>query len=570
MDFDSLKINPVKRFWLLLKPDQSEIRNVYVYAFFHGMVYLSLPLGIQAIINLIQGGKINTSWVILVCFVIGGIVINGILQISQLRITENLQQKIFTRAAFEFAYRMPRIKLEALYRYYAPELMNRFFDVVSVQKGLSKILIEFSTASIQVVFGLILLSLYHPFFIAFSLILIVLVYAVFKLTARAGLETSLDESKHKYFVAHWLEELARTMISFKLAGRTNLPLERMDKTLEKYIDARESHFKVLVYQYKLMISFKVIVAAGLLIIGSILVMDQQMNIGQFVAAEIIILLVLSSVEKLILSLETIYDVLTSLEKIGQVTDMPLENENGTDLSLLDIGKGMQVEISKLSFTYPTMKTPVIDDLSIIFEGGSSTLILGDNDSGKSTLMYLISGLYSPQNGYLAYNGLPQGNLNLPALRSVMGDCLREELLFDGTLFENIAMGREKATFENVQWAIENMGLASFVKQLPQGYDTLIQSEGQRFSKGIVDKILLARSIADHPKILLIKDAFASIEPYERERIIKFITHEDRKWTVVIASSNKFLSPYFNKIAVLKGGKIEKQGTYKTMKSFLNL
>ncbi|PZE18086.1 ABC transporter ATP-binding protein [Putridiphycobacter roseus] len=570
MDFDSLKMNPVKRFWLLLKPDQSEIRNVYVYAFFQGMVYLSLPLGIQAIINLIQGGDINTSWVVLVSFVIGGLIINGVLQISQLKITENLQQKIFTRAAFEFAYRMPRIKLEALYQYYAPELMNRFFDVVSVQKGLSKILIEFSTASIQVIFGLILLSLYHPFFIAFSLILVVLAYVIFKLTARVGLETSLAESKHKYFVAHWLEELARTMVSFKLAGNTNLPLERMDTTLEKYIDARESHFKVLVYQYKLMIIFKVIITAGLLIIGSILVMEQQMNIGQFVAAEIIILLVLNSVEKLILSLETIYDVLTSLEKIGQVTDMPLENEAGTDLSMLEVTAGLKVELNAVSFTYPTMQVAVIDDLSITFEAGSSNLLLGDSDSGKSTLMYLISGLYCPKGGYVSYQDLPQGNLNLPALRSLIGDCLREELLFEGTLLENVSMGRKAATFENVQWAMRNMGLDEFVKQLPQGYNTVIQSEGQRFSKGIVDKILLARSIADKPKLLLIKDAFASISPVERDRIIRFLTDAERQWTLVIASSNKYIASYFDYTALLKNGKVEKIDTFKNIKPFLNL
>ncbi|MFK8044759.1 MAG: peptidase domain-containing ABC transporter [Crocinitomicaceae bacterium] len=570
MDFNDLKLNPVKRFWLLLKPDKSEIRNVYVYAFFHGMVYLSLPLGIQAIINLIQGGQINTSWVMLVSFVIGGLVVNGVLQISQLRITEHLQQKIFTRAAFEFAYRIPRIKLEALYRHYAPELMNRFFDVVSVQKGLSKILIDFSTASIQVVFGLLLLSLYHPFFIAFSLILVVLVYAIFKLTARVGLETSLQESKHKYFVAHWLEELARTMTSFKLAGKTNLPMQKMDGTIEKYINARESHFKVLVNQFKLMIVFKVIIAAGLLIIGSILVMEQQMNIGQFVAAEIIILLVLNSVEKLILSLETVYDVLTSLEKIGQVTDMALENEEGADLSELTLGDGIKVELSNMTFSYPDMKIPVIDQLNLVFEAGSSTLLLGDNDSGKSTLMYLISGLYCPQEGYVSYNDLPQGNLNLPALRSIIGDCLREELLFDGTLMENITMGRANATFENVQWAIRNMGLEEFVKNLPQGFNTVIQSEGQRFSKGVVDKILLARSIADKPKLLLIKDAFSSVDPAERERIIKFLANKDRGWTLVVASPNKYLAQHLDKTAILKKGKIERLDTFQNIKSYLKL
>ena len=147
----------------------------------------------------------STSWVVLVSFVILGIAISGMIQINQLKITEHLQQKIFTRAAFEFAYRIPKVKLEAMYKHYAPELMNRFFDIISIQKGLSKILIDFSSASIQTVFGLLLLSMYHPFFIIFSLILIILVYTIFKLTYKSGLKTSLKESKSKYNVAHWLE-----------------------------------------------------------------------------------------------------------------------------------------------------------------------------------------------------------------------------------------------------------------------------------------------------------------------------------------------------------------------------
>ena len=124
---DTKTYSPVQRFWLLLKPDQKEIKNVYVYAFFYGLVNLSLPLGIQSIINIIQGGQISTSWIVLVAFVILGVAITGVLQVNQLKITENLQQKIFTRAAFEFAYRIPKVKMEALYRHYAPELMNRFF-----------------------------------------------------------------------------------------------------------------------------------------------------------------------------------------------------------------------------------------------------------------------------------------------------------------------------------------------------------------------------------------------------------------------------------------------------------
>ncbi len=530
-------LTPVKRFWRLLKPDKSEIRNVYVYAIFNGLINLSLPIGIQAIINLIQGGQLSTSWIVLVMFVIGGIALSGIMQVNQLRITENLQQKIFTRAAFEFAYRIPRIRMEELYRHYAPELMNRFFDIISVQKGLSKIIIDFSTASIQVIFGLILLSIYHPFFIVFSLILVILVYAIFKLTAKRGLETSMIESKNKYKIAHQLEELARTFMTFKLAGRTQLPLEQINTTANKYINARENHFSILIKQYGLMIGFKVFVALGLLVIGGLLVMDQQMNIGQFVAAEIIIILIINSVEKLILSLESIYDVLTSLEKIGQVTDLELESDTGIEVEETNTSQGMAIEVKDLSFAYPDHTVEVLRDLSFEIKAGENVLITGSNNSGKSTLLYLLAGLFKPKTGYIAYNGIPMGNYNPEALRSHIGDCLMDEFLFEGTLLENISMGRTRATFENVQWAVDNLGLSDFVKSLPQGYHTVIKPQGQQFSKGIIDRLLLARAIADKPKVLLIKDAFTLFEKNERKRILNFLKDKSHNWTMIIASSN---------------------------------
>src|SRR6056297_349572 len=301
----------------LLTLDKKDIFQIFYYAIFAGLVNLSLPLGIQAIINLIQGARVSTSWIVLVVLVTLGVAFVGALQLMQIRIIENMQQKIFTRSSFEFSYRFPKIKMGELRHYYPPELANRFFDTLTVQKSLSKILIDFPAAFLQIIFGLLLLSFYHPFFIIYGLLLLMLIYIVFKFTAQRGLDTSLEESKYKYRVAHWLQEVARCIISFKLSGNTSHAVDKNDELVVDHLQAREGHFRVLVLQFIQMIGFKVLVTAGLLLIGGLLVLNQQMNIGQFVAAEIIILLVITSVEKMILGLETFYDLLTSLEKLDK-------------------------------------------------------------------------------------------------------------------------------------------------------------------------------------------------------------------------------------------------------------
>ncbi|NNK80147.1 MAG: ATP-binding cassette domain-containing protein, partial [Flavobacteriales bacterium] len=500
-----MKLTPLQRFWRMLKPDAREIQNVYIYAIFSGLIGLTLPLGIQAIVNFIQGGQVSTSWIVLVVIVVLGVAATGILQIYQLKITENLQQRIFARAAFEFAHRIPNIRLEALYRHYAPELMNRFFDIISIQKGLSKILIDFSAAVLQVIFGLILLSFYHPFFILFSLFMVLLVLAIFRFTARKGLATSVEESKFKYQVAHWLEELARTATTFKLAGRTNLPLTRMDDYVGDYLGARNEHFKILVQQYSWMVVFKVIVATGLLAIGGVLVLEQHMNIGQFIAAEIIILLVMSSVEKLILSLETIYDVLTALDKVGFVTDLELESLDGVEMSG-DKSKGLALQMNDIGFNYPGQELPILKGLSLSIKPGEKVTIVGPNGSGKSTLLQVVAGLYTPQSGTITYDGLPSGNIESSSLRDYIGDCLSQEQLFEGTVLENISMNRKDVDMEDVRWAINSVGLGSFIENLPKGYDTMMDPTGRRLPRSIIQKLLIARSIADKPRLLLLEDA----------------------------------------------------------------
>ena len=549
------QLSPIKRFWLLLKEDKSEITRIYTYAVFYGLVNLSIPLGIQSIVNLIQGGQVSTSWIVLVAIVVAGVIFSGILQLLQLRIIEDMQQKLFVRSAFEFTFRIPKIKSEAIDKYNAPELMNRFFDTLSIQKGLSKILIDFSTATLQVLFGLVLLSFYHPFFILFSFALLFLVYIIYMLTAKKGLDTSLNESKYKYRVAFWLQNLAQNKDTFKLAGSTNLHLQKTDTHVQGYLNYREKHFKVLRMQYLLMVVFKSLVAAGLLLVGGLLVLNQQMNIGQFIAAEIIILLVLNSVEKLILSIENIYDVLAALEKIGLVTDMETESNEGQSFDLVhQAGTGIEVDIKSLQFAYPESQRNAIEYFEAHIDAGEKICISGDNGSGKSTLLHLIAGLYQVQKGSISFNGLPIGNFNPEAMRSQMGIRLAHEQLFQGTLYENISIGRENLSFEDVLWAIEKMQLSAFVQSLPKGLDTEIGAEGNVLSKSIVQKILLARSIVNKPGLLLLENSIVFIEKDDKEKIIDFLCSKAQNWTLIASSSDIYLRSACMRLVEMKNTK----------------
>lgn len=558
------KLTPVQRFFRMLSLDKKEIFLVYTYAIFSGLINLSLPLGVQAIIGFITSARFSTSLYLLIIIVVVGVAAAGIIQILQLTMTEILQRRIFVRSSFEFAYRIPRFKIEEVSNFYAPELMNRFFDTLTVQKGLSKILIDFSSSTLQIIFGLILLSFYHPFFVFFGIFLIALIVLIVWFTGPKGLKTSLYESKYKYEVAHWLEEMARVMGTFKLAGETDLPMKKTNRHVEHYLKYRKQHFSVLITQFANIVGFKMLITGGLLVLGSILVVRQEINLGQFVASEIIILLVLSSAEKLIVTLETVYDVLTGLEKLGQVTDVPLEEKGGRDLSEIVGDKGLSVELNNLSYTHPNSEDPTLNKISFKIEEGERVAIVGVNESGKSTLLSIISGLLHHYTGSVLFNGIPLKDIDVVSLRDVIGDNLGQQDLFNGTLEENISVGKPDVSIEDMLWSIEKVGLNDFFKKLPKGLSTMINPEGQGLSSSIKQKIILARTFAEHPKMVVMDSVLEGLDQTDKKRIYELITEKSNNWTLIMVSDDEEVLRKCDKVIYLDCGEVVdvKQNTSK--------
>lgn len=548
---DKNTYTPWQRFIGLLKLERKDFLQILYYAIFAGIVSLSLPLGIQAIVNLIQGAQISTSWIVLVVLVTLGVAFVGALQLMQIRIVENIQQKIFTRASFEFTYRFPKIKMSELRDYYPPELANRFFDVLTIQKGLYKLVLDFPAAMVQIIFGLILLSFYHPFFIFYGILLVLLIYLVFKFTGNTGLQTSLSESKYKYKIAHWIQEIARTLLSFKLSGKSSLALNKNDTLVSDYIDSRESHFRILRIQFIQMIGFKVLVTAGLLLIGGILVLNQQMNIGQFVAAEIIILLIINSVEKLILGLENFYDLLTALEKIGQVVDKELEPQ---DLATpFNDDTALTLELNKISYIDNRDNISILKDISFTLKPGEHLLINGPNGSGKSTLLKIIAGILEPTGGDLYVNNKSLKGINLNHYRALLGQSFPDETPFEGTLLENLTFGDTTIPQEDIDWAITNVGLSDYIKNQPLGINTALKPEGKFLSETISNKIVLARSIVRKPKVLILKEPLTRFSAEEKTRIIEFLFDKSNSWSIIISSQNPLWKEYCERVIWLENG-----------------
>ena len=547
------------KFFDIIKLEKKEVTGIYFYAILSGLLQLTLPLGIQTIINFSQAaagiGNLPISIILLIFIVLIGILVTGILQVNQMKIVEKIEQSIFTRFSLDYAHKIPKIESSELNNKHLPELMNRFFEVINLQKGLSKILLDIPLAIIQILFGLILLSFYNATFILLGLLLLLLLFFIFKYTTNKGLIASYNESEYKYEVASWLEEIARSYKTFKISSQNNFHLKKTDDQVKNYLVAKTKHFEILKFQFWSLIVFKLLISAMMLIIGAVLLIQQQLNVGQFIAAEIVILLILSAVEKLILNLEVAYTILTGVEKLNVISDKKTEIKG--EMPFVTNGKGISIEVKNLNFNIEANRS-LLENLNFDIPPGSKICIMGDGGSGKSILLELIGGTLKNFEGIINVNNNPINNINQKEYRNNIGIFYNEQDIFDGTILDNICMGNENITPNEIMKHAEILEVKEYISQLPEGLYTILNPMGKGLSTIIAKKILLLRAITNHPELLLLDEPFELAGAESSMKISKYLM-ELQNTTCMVVSGYIPFAKKVDMIIFLEKGKIKHIG-----------
>lgn len=557
--------SPLDRTFALFARERREILTVFFYATLSGALSLILPLAVGGIVQLVQGRLFLQPVIVLIAFVVLGTIVAGMLQIGILKVVERIQQRVFARMALEFAFRIPRLRYAASLEANLPEQMNRLFEAIAIQKGVQKLLLDVPTALLTIVFSLVLLTLYSPWFSVFAIVVTAALWFIIRWSGPEGLATSIVESKYKYKAVHWLEEIARAFHAFKYAGDSTLPVERMDDVVTGYLKYRRKHFAVLMKQTIALIGFKTFITAAVLIIGATLVQTNRLLLGQFVAAEVVIVTVLAGVEKLISSLATVYDVLTSVDKSGHVADLPLEARGG--LAPIDVpGVGAAIVTKDLRYRYPSARSASVEGITLDIQPGERVAIMGADGSGQSTLLKLLGGLMDDYDGTIRYDGITLRDLDRPALRARIGQMLSWTDLFDGTIEENVSVGRTHITPRHVREALDALALSDDIQQLPQGIQTELTNGGRTLAAHLVSKLLVAQGIVGNPRLIVLDDFFQNLDAASRALIIRLLTDRARSWTVIAVSHDPQLLAAFDRVLVLDRGRIVRDGTFAVLRA----
>jgi ABC-type bacteriocin/lantibiotic exporter with double-glycine peptidase domain len=525
----SSNIAPLSRLFQFLVEDKADLLALLIYTSISSLLNLSIPLAAQALINTIASGLFLQPLVILTGLILLGLSFNGLIRALEIYLVEIIQRRIFARVALRLARHIPNTTLDAFGKNYPPELVNRFFDTITAQKSIGKLFLDVPNAGLQGFLAFIFMGFYSPFLLGFDAVFIFMIICFWVLGIGA-VKNSIAESAWKYSMAHWLEELARCHLNFKINAHSRFTLLKANKKVMGYLDARKKYFRIVFRQNIANFVFYALINAGVLALGGWLVLNNELTLGQLVAAELMTLILLNSADKIVSSLGSFYDLQTAMDKIGTLLDLP-EEATGQMIFKVKPNAAVSVLCNHIHFKYAE-GNPVFQELNLSIAPGSKVSIVGKSGCGKTTLALLMAGLYHPDFGNVTINGFDLRNVDLHSFRAHLSLVTNSNDLFEGTLEENIRLSREKISQEDLLWALDMVDLTQELSRLDNGLQTGIISEGKNLSEGVRQRVLLARALVTRPALLILDEVFHSIGEVSKSHILDRLMEPEAPWTVI--------------------------------------
>jgi ABC-type bacteriocin/lantibiotic exporter with double-glycine peptidase domain len=527
------RTGPWQRLTDVLRFDRSDILTIVAFAVAVGVLSIATPAAIEALVNTVAFGVQLWPVIVLALVMFGFLALAATLRAMQLYVAECLQRRIFVRTADTFADHFARAEMESFDGRNPTDIVNRFFEVSSVQKAFATLLVDgISVVTITVV-GLAVLAFYHPYLLTFAAVMAGLVFILLFVLGISGVKTSIDESYAKFDVAAWLEELAKCPHTFRFGRGGELAHNRADDLADAYLTARRRHFRVVWRQTLFALLLEAVAMTVLLGLGGWLVINRQLTLGQLVAGELIVALVLAAISKSGKYIETFYDLQASLDKLGVIDQLPLEQEGGETLPTS--GDSMQV-VAELRVSRPTGGPAGLEPLRRLdIQAGERLAVCGPSGSGKTRLMETLALLRVPTEGLLEFDGLDARSLDRPLTRLQLAYVGQAETFAD-TVAENIRVGRSELSAANIRRSLEMVGLADTVARLPQGVSTRLASDGLPLSANDISRLSIARAIAGRPRLLLINGMLDRLDLRTCPELVESLFDPAAPWTLVIVTA----------------------------------
>jgi ABC-type bacteriocin/lantibiotic exporter with double-glycine peptidase domain len=538
------KINLLSRVTLFVKLESHDIYTIIYLIVGVGILNLATPVAIQALVNIVtMGGVLEPLYVIsLILFIL--LTLSGVLYVLQAYLVEHIQRRFFVRTAIEAANNTQVSIGQEHSTQNTAELMNRFFDVSTIQKAAAQLLTNGLSSVLQAVIGSIVLMFYSFYFALIVLLMIFTLWFIVRVIGGRAIDTSIQESTTKYKVVAWLETISNNISAFKFLQGKYLSQKHIDTLALNYLDARKTHFNTLLKQNITGVVLYALAGTSMLALGGALVIEGQINLGQFVAAELIIFNVLSSFIRFIYQLEYFYVMTAAFDKIGKIQDLEKEKSGAYTSNHNEVS----IHFKDVSYAYNDQLLGV-NQLSFELPPKSTMAMLARSGSGKSTVAELLVGLKVPSSGFVQYNQVDIKQYDIDTLRQKVGYMRKLDIIED-SIANNIRFGREDITAAQITEVLGKLGILEVVLKLEENIDTPLSHTGAPLSFSQAKLLCLARNIISNPALLVIDGLLDDFETLTLDIVMKLLTAENRSWSLVVLTKHEHVAKYCERLMKL--------------------
>jgi len=506
-------VSPLVVLWQLLRPELKDIVSAVAISGMAGLLLLSVPVTAQQLVRTVTFATLYQPIIVLSLVLLGLLGFVAALQMLHIYTAEIIQRRLFARVAAKVSRHLPWVTPEAQREHDLPELMNRFLDVGIIQKTLASLIVDGVAIVLSTVIGMSVMAFYHPFLLGYDLMLLLGLTVVIFVLGRGGIRSAIQESKAKYHTVAWLQDLAANCGVVQEYQLANYAAETTDVMVIRYLKKRQAHFRILMRQVLVVLGMQALATTTLLGLGGYLVLQEQLTLGQLVAAELIVATIVASFAKLGKHIESWYDLLAAVDKVAHLTDLPVMTLAGS-MSLPRQG-GALVELQRLgtekaatshahdshAFQSPASTGNHRND-PITLSPGQLEVLYDWADDDRMQLLQAFRDPTTASGWTVKLDGLELQEIR-PDARWLHVTVLDKLSVFPGTVAENVHLHRSNVTDVQVRRLLKELGLTSELQDRHVDmHDTLAQ-QGSPLTVRQLHKLHLARALAGQPRLLVL-------------------------------------------------------------------
>ncbi|MCC5792358.1 MAG: ABC transporter ATP-binding protein [Legionellaceae bacterium] len=500
--------------------DRPTLSSIAMISVIISLLSLSIPIAAQTLVNLIAFGKMLQPVITLSLIVLILMLALGALNIWQIVIVEVIQQKLMVKISLNLTRHFTHLSLDNFSVHHGPELVNRFFEVVTIKKSLASLLLYGINLGLQVSFGLILILLYHPLFLLFDIFIVVSVLLIIWIPFNKARESAKKECSEKHAIGAWLEEILINRYLFRFNWYHRYVTQQTDKKLVAFLKVRNVHFRQLIKHQIGFYTLSALASSLLLGLGGYLVINNQLSLGQLVAAEIVLGALIYSFKRFGVLLEDYYDLVAAEKKIDAVLNLSLE------LVKEDESETLITPLQSIQLTAGNQHKASI-------RVDSPLLVLSEQSDQCRIFIDQLLGFRDPGSLDVRVNDIPCSKKNLISLRRV-SLLIAKPQWFSGSIYDNLVLNHRNKSIKTVMEQLKHYGLADKIVQLPEGINTIVYEWQETFTVSEITKLMLIRAILLEPELVVIDRVFDILHRDEVHELIGRLLANHKMFVVVVS------------------------------------